>query len=81
MPYSLNMLKKGEACTVINVNGEGPFIRRLFDMGITPGVVIIIKRIAPLGDPMQITLRGYDLIIRKKDAKMIDIELLNPRER
>ncbi|MEA4815752.1 MAG: ferrous iron transport protein A [Lachnospiraceae bacterium] len=74
MAYTLNMLKKGEACTVVKVNGKGALKKRLFDMGITPGVVIILKKTAPFGDPIEIDLRGYSLSIRKSEAKEIEVE-------
>lgn len=71
---TLNDLGLGLLATVIKIHGEGALRRRIMDMGITKGVSIIIKRIAPLGDPIEIKVRGYSLSIRKDDAKMIEIE-------
>jgi len=78
MIYTLNMLRKGEACTVVRVNGKGALKKRLFDMGITPGVVITFKKTAPFGDPIEIELRGYSLSIRKSEAKEIEVEKIEP---
>ena len=66
----------GETGLVTNVEGEGKLRRRLLDMGITTGVEVKIKKIAPLGDPVDIELRGYELCIRKKDLAEIDIEVI-----
>ena len=74
MKTTLNTLLPNEKASVINVNAEGALRRRLFDMGITPGVEIIMRKTAPLGDPIEITLRGYELSIRKSEAKNIIIE-------
>lgn len=66
----------GEAGKVISVEGTGPVKRRLFDMGITPGTEIILRKVAPLGDPIEITLRGYQLSIRKAEAATIKMKPL-----
>ena len=59
---------------VVKINGEGAFRRRIMDMGITKGVEIYVRKVAPLGDPMEVTVRGYELSVRKADAQMIDVE-------
>ena len=70
---TLNQVKAGNAVTVAKIHGEGALKRRVMDMGITKGVEILVRKIAPLGDPMEITVRGYELSIRKHDAEMIEI--------
>ena len=72
----LSDLKIGQSCLVKHVNGEGRIRRRLFDMGITPGCEIYLRKRAPLGDPMEITLRGYELTLRKAEASYVEVELL-----
>ncbi len=64
----------GETVKVSRINGEGAVKRRIMDMGITRGVEIYVRKVAPLGDPVEITVRGYELSIRKEDAKNIDVE-------
>jgi len=64
----------GEKVKVIKVHGEGAVRRRIMDMGITKGVEISIRRVAPLGDPFELTVRGYELSLRKADSEMIEIE-------
>ena len=64
----------GENVKVKRLNGEGPVKRRIMDMGITKGVDIHIRKVAPLGDPMELNVRGYELSVRKADAEMIEIE-------
>ena len=64
----------GETVKVSRINGEGAIKRRIMDMGITRGVEIYVRKVAPLGDPVEITVRGYELSIRKADAAMIDVE-------
>ncbi|MBQ3426212.1 MAG: ferrous iron transport protein A [Clostridia bacterium] len=64
----------GSTVKVIKVGGEGAVKRRIMDMGITKGVEITVRKVAPLGDPIQITVRGYELSIRKADAEMITVE-------
>ncbi|MBR4626316.1 MAG: ferrous iron transport protein A [Ruminococcus sp.] len=71
---TLNELKIGQSATVKKVGGEGAVRRRIMDMGVTKGVLVTLRKVAPLGDPMEITLRGYELSIRKADAAMIEIE-------
>lgn len=56
------------------LNGEGPVKRRIMDMGITKGVEVFVRKVAPLGDPIEVTVRGYELSLRKADAEMIEVE-------
>ena len=58
---------------VVKINGEGAFRRRIMDMGITKGVEIYVRKVAPLGDPMELTVRNYELSVRKADAEMIEV--------
>ena len=67
-------LTVGESAIIKEVNGEKKLVRRLFDMGLTPGVEVYLRKKAPLGDPIELTLRGYELSIRKAEAKSISIE-------
>lgn len=71
---TLRQAKIGSAVTVVKVHGEGALRRRIMDMGITKGVEINIRKVAPLGDPIEINLRGYELSLRKADADMIEVE-------
>ena len=64
----------GKTVKVVKVNGEGAIRRRIMDMGITKGVEIYVRKVAPLGDPMELNLRGYELTLRKADAEKIDVE-------
>ena len=64
----------GETVTVTKLTGEGPVKRRIMDMGITKGVEVCIRKVAPLGDPVEVNVRGYELSIRKADADMIEVE-------
>lgn len=64
----------GDTVKVVKVHGEGAVRRRIMDMGITKGVSITLRKVAPLGDPIEITVRGYELSIRKADAQMIEVE-------
>lgn len=64
----------GETIKVVKINGEGKIKRRIMDMGITKGVEIYVRKVAPLGDPIEITVRGYELSLRKNDAEMIEVE-------
>lgn len=73
----MNTLKDariGQTVQVVKLHGEGPVRRRIMDMGITKGVQIRIRKVAPLGDPLEITVRGYELSIRKADAEMIEVK-------
>ena len=71
---SLKDIKIGENATVVKLHGEGAVKRRIMDMGITKGVEIYIRKVAPLGDPIEITVRNYELSLRKADAEMIEVE-------
>ena len=71
---TLKDVKVGESVTVAKLHGEGPVKRRIMDMGITKGVEVQIRKVAPLGDPIEVNVRGYELSIRKADAEMIEIE-------
>lgn len=64
----------GETVKVVKLNGSGPIKRRIMDMGITKGVDVFVRKIAPLGDPVEVTVRGYELSLRKADAEMIEVE-------
>ena len=67
-------MRPGETATVARLLGEGPVKRRIMDMGITRGTEIFVRKVAPLGDPMELSVRGYELSIRKADAEMIEME-------
>ena len=71
---TLKEIKIGKTATVVKVHGEGALKRRIMDMGITKGVEISVRKVAPLGDPLEITVRGYELSLRKADAEMIEVE-------
>ena len=71
---TLKNVKIGATVKVIKVHGEGPVRRRIMDMGITKGVEITVRKVAPLGDPMELTVRGYELTLSKTDADMIEVE-------
>ena len=70
---TLKDIKVGQTATVAKLHGEGPVRRRIMDMGITKGVEIYVRKVAPLGDPVELNLRGYELSLRKADAEMIEI--------
>lgn len=71
---TLKDAKVGQTVRVVKLNGSGPLKRRIMDMGITKGVEIYIRKVAPLGDPLEATVRGYELSIRRADAEMIEVE-------
>lgn len=73
---TLRDVKVKQTCKVVKLNGEGAIKRRIMDMGITKGVEIYVRKVAPLGDPVEVTVRGYELSLRKADAEMIEIELV-----
>ena len=73
---TLREVQVGQSAKVLKLNGTGPVKRRIMDMGITKGQVIHVIRVAPLGDPMEITVRNYELSVRKADAEMIEVELV-----
>ena len=71
---TLKNARVGETVKVQKLTGEGPVKRRIVDMGITKGVEVYVRKVAPLGDPIEVTVRGYELSLRKADAEMIVIE-------
>ena len=71
---TLRDVKSGETVTVVKLNGEGAVKRRIMDMGITKGCSVYIRKVAPLGDPVEVTVRGYELSVRKEDAQMVEVE-------
>ena len=70
---TLKDARVGETVTVARLNGAGPVKRRIMDMGITKGVQVYVRKVAPLGDPMELNVRGYELSVRKADAEMVEI--------
>ena len=76
---TLRDLRVGESATVTKVAGEGAIRRRIMDMGITKGVSVKVRKLAPLGDPIEITVRGYELSLRRADAEMVQIEENNTK--
>ena len=71
---TLKDAKVGETVTVAKLHGEGPVKRRIMDMGLTKGTSVYVRKVAPLGDPMEVTVRGYELSLRKADTEMIEVE-------
>ena len=71
---TLRDVKIGETVTVKKLNGEGAIKRRIMDMGITKGAEVYVRKVAPLGDPIELTVRGYELSLRKADAEKIEVE-------
>ena len=71
---TLKQAKVGDTVTVVKLHGEGAGKRRIMDMGITKGVTVYVRKVAPLGDPVEVNVRGYELSIRKADAEMIEIQ-------
>lgn len=71
---TLKDVKIGETTRVVKLHGEGAIKRRIMDMGITKGVEVFVRKVAPLGDPIEVTVRGYELSLRKEDAGMIEVE-------
>lgn len=71
---TLKEVKNGETVTVAKLHGDGPVKRRIMDMGITKGVDVFVRKVAPLGDPIEVTVRGYELSLRKADAEMIEVQ-------
>ncbi len=70
---TLRDAKIGETVTVVKIHGEGAVKRRIMDMGITKNVAVYVRKVAPLGDPVELTVRGYELSLRKADAEMIEV--------
>ena len=71
---TLKDVRVGQTAKVVKLNGEGPVKRRIMDMGITKGVSVYVRKVAPLGDPVEVTVRGYELSVRKADTEMIAVE-------
>lgn len=70
---TLKEIKCGETVTVVKLHGEGAIKRRIMDLGITKGASVYVRKVAPLGDPVEVTVRGYELTLRKADAEMIEV--------
>lgn len=70
---TLRSAKPGDTVKVVKINGEGALKRRIMDMGVTKGVEIYVRKVAPLGDPIEVTVRGYELSVRKADSDLIEI--------
>ena len=64
----------GQTCTIVKLHGEGALKRRIMDMGLTKGTEVYVRKVAPLGDPLELTVRGYELSVRKGDAEIIEIQ-------
>lgn len=71
---TLKDVKIGQSARVVKLHGEGALRRRIMDMGMTKGVLVTVRKVAPLGDPLEVTLRGYELSLRKDDAALIEVE-------
>ena len=71
---TLKQATVGETVKVVKLHGEGAIKRRIMDMGLTKGVEVYVRKVAPLGDPVEVTLRGYELSLRKADAEMVEVE-------
>ena len=71
---TLRDIKVGESAVVVKLHGEGAVKKRIMDMGITKGADVKVRKVAPLGDPMEVTVRGYELSVRKADAEMIEVK-------
>ena len=71
---TLREVKIGETVKVVKLHGEGAVKRRIMDMGVTKGIEVYVRKVAPLGDPVEVTVRGYELSLRKADAEMIEVE-------
>ena len=75
MTTNLKEVQIGQTCKVVKLHGEGAIKRRIMDMGITKGVEVYVRKVAPLGDPIEVTVRGYELSIRKADAETVEVEV------
>lgn len=75
MQIRLDEFKIGQSGNVVRLSADGKIRRRLFDMGITPGANIVLRKVAPLGDPIQVTIRGYELSLRKEEASAVTMEV------
>lgn len=78
---TLNEFAPGHTLRIVRLCGTGPVKRRIMDMGLTKGVTVYIRKVAPLGDPMELNVRGYELSLRKADAAMIEVEDISDRAR
>ena len=74
MSRTLRDVKVGETVSVIKLNGSGPVKRRIMDMGLTTGTEVYVRKVAPLGDPVELTVRGYELSVRKDDAELVEVQ-------
>lgn len=72
---TLKEVKPGTTVKVVKISGEGAIKRRIMDMGLTKGVEVFVRKVAPLGDPVEVTIRGYELSVRKADAELIEVEV------
>ena len=72
--YTLRDVRVGETARVVKLHGEGAVKRRIMDMGLTRGTEVYVRKVAPLGDPVELTIRGYELSVRKADAEMVEVE-------
>ena len=79
MQKTLDLFKIGETGRIVQVTGEGRLRRRLFDMGVTPGATVYLRKKAPLGDPLEVTIRGYELTLRKSEAELVVLEMEETR--
>lgn len=75
MKKTMDLFAVGESGIIAKVNGEGKIRRRLFDMGLTPGAEVYLRKVAPMGDPLEFTVRGYELSLRKDEAKYVECDL------
>ena len=71
---TLNEVKPGQVATIARINGQGPVKRRIMDMGLTKGTEVVVRKVAPLGDPIELTVRGYELSIRRDEAAAIEVK-------
>lgn len=71
---TLKEVKIGQTATIVRLHGEGALKRRIMDMGLTRGTEVYVRKVAPLGDPLELTVRGYELSVRKADAEMIEVQ-------
>ena len=71
---TLRDVKIGETATIVRLHGEGALKRRIMDMGLTRGTQVLVRKVAPLGDPLELTVRGYELSVRKGDAELMEVE-------
>lgn len=72
---TLKEIKPGTTVNVVKISGEGAVKRRIMDMGLTKGIDVFVRKVAPLGDPVEVTVRGYELSVRKSDAEIIEVEV------